>query len=93
MAKFTHYHARARLVSAEAGFETIPCPALAQKQNYGFRHHGPGLLSEGETGCGYGATGELTLSRQLQGNHKACTVTAYKDQGGNVAKVEAQCAK
>lgn len=41
--------------------------------------------------CGYGATGELTLSQQLQSNLKKCAVIAHKDQDGNVIKVVAHC--
>lgn len=41
--------------------------------------------------CGYGAAGEVTLSRQLPSDLKECTVTAYKDQGGNISRVVATC--
>jgi hypothetical protein len=41
--------------------------------------------------CGYGATGELTLSQQLPSNLKECTVTANKDSDGNISKVMARC--
>jgi hypothetical protein len=41
--------------------------------------------------CGYGAADELTLSRPLPSNVTTCTVTATKDNRGNITGVAVQC--
>ena len=41
--------------------------------------------------CGYGAGGELTLSRPLPAQVTDCTITKHKDAQGNVEQVIATC--
>lgn len=43
--------------------------------------------------CGYGARGELRLSRQLPAGTSSCTITKDKDAEGNLIKAVALCSQ